>query len=137
MAAGNSSYAIADVVADLNTRNAAMEAASAGAGADGTFSVSGSNIVFTFDPAATVQTTTISSAGLAYTPANRTGTVSVTTQGAAAVAEVMNFDLSSDYANFVITMFSQLLMAHTSLACSSMECWYASLQTLQQLPWLV
>jgi len=88
MAAGDSSYAIADVVADLNTRNAAMEAASAGAGADGTFSVSGSNIVFTFDPAATVQTTTISSAGLAYTPANRTGTVSVTTQGAAAVAEV-------------------------------------------------
>ena len=88
MAAGNSSYAIADVVADLNTRNAAMEAASAGAGADGTFSVSGSNIVFTFDPAATVQSTTISSAGLAYTPANRTGTVSVITQGAAAVAEV-------------------------------------------------
>ena len=88
MAAGNSSYAIADVVADLNTRNAAMEANLAGAGADGTFSVSGSNIVFTFDPAATVQTTTISSAGLAYTPATRTGTVQVATQGAAAVAEV-------------------------------------------------
>ena len=95
MAAGNSSYAIADVVADLNTRNAAMEAASAGAGADGTFSVSGSNIVFTFDPAATVQTTTISAAGLAYTPANRTGTVSVTTQGAAAVAEVEEVQITS------------------------------------------
>ena len=95
MAAGNSSYAIADVVADLNTRNAAMEAASAGAGADGTFSVSGSNIVFTFDPAATVQTTTISSAGLAYTPATRTGTVTVATQGAAAVAEVEEHRLTA------------------------------------------
>ena len=94
MAAGNSGYAIADVVADLNTRNAAMEAASAGAGADGTFSVSGSNIVFTFDPAATVQTTTISAAGLAYTPATRTGTVTVATQGAAAVAEVEEVQLS-------------------------------------------
>ena len=95
MAAGDSSYAIADVVADLNTRNAAMEAASAGAGADGTFSVSGSNIVFTFDPAATVQTTTISAAGLAYTPATRTGTVTVATQGAAAVAEVEEHRLTA------------------------------------------
>ena len=119
MAAGNSSYAIADVVANLNTRNAAMEAASAGAGADGTFSVSGSNIVFTFDPAATVQTTTISSAGLAYTPANRTGTVSVTTQGAAAVAEVMNFDLSSDYANIRDNDVFTITDGTTSLAVAA------------------
>ena len=119
MAAGNSSYAIADVVADLNTRNDAMEAASAGTGADGKFSVSGSNIVFTFDPAATVQTTTISAAGLAYTPANRTGTVSVTTQGAAAVSEVMDFDLSSDYANVRDTDIFTITDGVTSLAVAA------------------
>ena len=124
MAAGNSSYAIADVVADLNTRNAAMEAASAGAGADGTFSVSGSNIVFTFDPAATVQSTTISSAGLAYTPANRTGTVSVITQGAAAVAEVEEVQvaaLGTQAAGDVWTLTVGAQPSHTLTRDQAME----------------
>lgn len=81
-AGGDASYTIAKLSTALNTANAAL-----GTPADGTFSVSGSNLVFTYNDKATVQTSAVTT-GVSYNRATPMGTVNVT-EGTAGSAEVV------------------------------------------------
>ena len=81
-AGGDASYTIAKLSTALNTANAAL-----GTPADGTFSVSGSDLVFTYKDKATVQTSAVTT-GVSYNRATPMGTVNVT-EGAAGSAEVV------------------------------------------------
>ena len=97
-ATDDSAYDITKLVAALNTANAALNTP-----ADGTFSVSTNDIVFTYNDAATVQTSAMTQ-GLTYTAATTIASgVSVPTEGVSAVAEVISFDLSTEYANLAVT----------------------------------
>jgi flagellin len=81
-AGGDASYTIAKLSTALNTANAAL-----GTPADGTFSVSGNDLVFTYNDKATVQTSAVTT-GVSYNRATPMGTVNVT-EGTAGSAEVV------------------------------------------------
>jgi len=82
-AGGDASYTIAKLSTALNTANAAL-----GTPADGTFSVSGNDLVFTYNDKATVQTSAVTT-GVSYNRATPMGTVNVTDGVAGASPEVV------------------------------------------------
>ena len=81
-AGGDAAYTITKLKDALNTANAALVTP-----ADGTFSVSGSDLVFTYKDKATVQTSAVTT-GVSYNRATPMGTVNVT-EGAAGSAEIV------------------------------------------------
>ena len=94
-AGGDAAYTITKLKDALNTANAAL-----GTPADGTFSVSGSDLVFTYKDKATVQTSAVTT-GVSYNPATILGSASVTTEGDGAAAnEVVTITSVFDAATY-------------------------------------
>ncbi|MDA8943437.1 flagellar filament capping protein FliD [Alphaproteobacteria bacterium] len=84
-AGGDNSYTLTKLVTALNLANSS---------ADGSFTEDSGSLVFTYNDAATVQTSALTS-GLIYNPASTLGTVSEQTSGAV-TARTINFALNAE-----------------------------------------